>query len=104
MSDHRNFGLGADVEKLEPGREYTLSVRLHDGDNEKIATVEHTFTMPESTGAEDTYYTVRRGDALWIIARNFLRRGVLFSIIADKNNIANPNMIFPKQKLQIPVK
>ncbi|MCQ2599003.1 MAG: LysM peptidoglycan-binding domain-containing protein [Alphaproteobacteria bacterium] len=103
VSDHHHFGLGADVGQLETGREYTLTVRLHDGDGNTVARVEHKFTMPEMTGDDDTYYTVRRGDCLWIIARNFLRRGVLFSIIAKRNNIANPDLIFPKQILQIPV-
>jgi len=102
-SDHKHFGLGADVGDLETGREYELAVRLHDGDGRTIATIMHKFTMPEMTGDDDTYYTVRRGDCLWIIARNFMRRGVLFSIIAERNNISNPDLIFPKQKLQIPV-
>lgn len=102
-SDHRHFGIGADVEKLQPGHEYTLAVRMHDADGTTVATIEHKFVMPEMTGDDDTFYTVRRGDCLWVIARNFLRRGVLFSIIADKNNIKNPNLIFPKQKLKIPV-
>ncbi len=103
VSDHRHFGLGADVGKLETGRDYTLTIRLHDGDGRTIAQVGHTFKMPEMTGDDNTYYTVRRGDCLWIIARNFLRRGVLFSIIAERNNIENPDLIFPKQLLQIPV-
>ncbi|MDR1361343.1 MAG: LysM peptidoglycan-binding domain-containing protein [Rickettsiales bacterium] len=103
VSDHRNFGLGADVEKLEPGKEYKLSIRLHDGDGLTVAQVSHKFVMPAATGADDTFYTVRRDDCLWIIARNFLRKGILFSIIAEKNNIKNPNLIFPKQVLQIPV-
>lgn len=104
VSDYKNFGLGANVGKLNPGTEYTLSVRLHDGDGETVAKVMHKFVMPKPTGADDTFYTVRRGDALWIIARNFLGRGILFSIIAEKNNIKNPDLIFPDQKLQIPVK
>lgn len=103
VSDHKYFGLGADVGKLETGKEYKLTMRLHDGDGRAITEVTHRFTMPEMTGDDDTYYTVRRGDCLWIIARNFLRRGVLFSIIADKNNIENPDLIFPNQNLQIPV-
>ncbi|MBO5739977.1 MAG: LysM peptidoglycan-binding domain-containing protein [Alphaproteobacteria bacterium] len=102
-SDHKHFGLGADVGELETGREYELAVRLHDGDGRTVATISHKFTMPEMTGDEDTYYTVRRGDCLWIIARNFMRRGILFSIIAERNNIENPDLIHPKQKLQIPV-
>ncbi len=103
VSDHKHFGLGADVGELKSGAEYVLTIRLHDGDGRTIAQVGHTFTMPEMTGDDDTFYTVRRGDCLWIIARNFLRRGILFSIIADRNNIVNPDLIFPKQKLQIPV-
>ncbi len=103
VSDHRHFGLGADVGELTPGREYRLAVRLHDGDGRTVATINHDFKMPEMTGDDDTFYTVRRGDCLWIIARNFLRRGILFSVIAERNDIENPNLIYPKQLLQIPV-
>lgn len=102
VSDHKHFGLGADVGDLESGKEYKLTIRLHDGDGRTISEVKHEFVMPEMTGDDDTYYTVRRGDCLWIIARNFLRRGVLFSIIAERNNIENPDLIYPKQLLQIP--
>ncbi len=104
VSDHKHFGLGADVGELESGREYELIVRMHDGDGNTVANVLHKFVMPEMTGDDDTYYTVRRGDCLWVIARNFLRRGVLFSIIAERNAITNPDLIYPKQLLQIPVK
>ena len=103
VSDYRHFGLGADVGELKSGTEYELMVRMHDGDGRTVANVSHKFVMPEMTGDDDTFYTVRRGDCLWIIARNFLRRGILFSIIAEKNNIKNPDLIFPKQELQIPV-
>ena len=102
VSDYRHFGLGADVGELESGKEYKLVLRMHDGDGRTVASVTHEFEMPTMTGDDDTYYTVRRGDCLWIIARNFMRRGILFSIIADRNNIENPDLIFPKQKLQIP--
>ena len=104
VSDYKNFGLGVDAGKLESGKEYKLNIRLHDGEGTTIANVEHKFVMPEMTGDDDTFYTVRRGDCLWIIARNFLRRGVLFTMIAERNNIKNPDLIFPEQHLQIPVK
>lgn len=102
VSDFHHFGLGADVGALESGKEYSLVVRMHDGDGRTIASIQHDFVMPEMTGDDDTFYTVRRGDCLWIIARNFLRRGILFSIIADRNHIQNPDLIFPKQVLKIP--
>jgi LysM repeat protein len=103
VSDHKHFGLGADVGELKSGEKYEMMVRLHDGDGKTIANVRHEFVMPETTGNDDTYYTVRRGDCLWIIARNFMRRGILFSIIAERNGISNPDLIHPKQLLQIPV-
>ena len=103
VSDFKNFGLGADIGKLKTGEEYKLNIRLHDGEGKTIANIEHTFVMPKMTGNDDTFYTVRRGDCLWIIARNFLRRGILFTMIAERNNIVNPNLIFPNQSLQIPV-
>ena len=59
---------------------------------------------PETTGDSDTFYTVRRGDCLWVIAKNFLRRGTLYTMIAERNSIDNPNLIYPKQLLQIPTK
>ena len=104
VSNYKNFGLGADVGTLEAGKEYKLNIRLHDGEGNTIANIEHKFIMPEMTGDDNTFYTVRRGDCLWIIARNFLRRGVLFTMIAERNNITNPDLIFPNQLLQIPTK
>ena len=103
VSDYKNFGLGADVEKLKPGETYKINIRLHDGEGTTISNIEHSFVMPEMTGDDDTFYTVRRGDCLWIIARNFLRRGILFTMIAERNSIKNPDLIYPEQKLQIPV-
>lgn len=103
VSAYKHFGLGADVGELKPGNDYVMTIRLHDGDGNTVASVKHKFTMPEMTGDDDTFYTVRRGDCLWIIARNFMRRGILFSIIAERNNIENPDLIFPKQVLSIPV-
>ncbi len=104
VSDYKNFGLGADVGDLKAGENYKINIRLHDTEGTTIANVEHNFVMPEMTGDDNTFYTVRRGDCLWIIARNFLRRGVLFTMIAERNNINNPDLIFPEQLLQIPTK
>ena len=104
VSDYKNFGLGADIGELKAGENYKINIRLHDTEGTTIANVEHSFVMPEMTGDDNTFYTVRRGDCLWIIARNFLRRGILFTMIAERNNISNPDLIFPEQLLQIPTK
>lgn len=104
VSNYKNFGLGVDVDKLKEGATYKMNVRLHDGEGNVVANIEHKFVMPKMTGEDNTFYTVRRGDCLWIIARNFLRKGILFTTIAKENKIENPDLIFPKQDLKIPVK
>ena len=104
VSDYKNFGMGVNIGKLEPGKQYKINIRLHDSEGTSIANVEHSFIMPKPTGENDTFYVVRRGDCLWVIARNFLRKGILFTMIAEKNNIKNPDLIYPEQSLKIPVK
>ncbi|MFW5748082.1 MAG: LysM peptidoglycan-binding domain-containing protein [Chloroflexota bacterium] len=54
--------------------------------------------QPPSQPSPSTY-TVQRGDTLGTIARRF---GTTFQAIAQANNVANPNLIFPGQVLQIP--
>jgi nucleoid-associated protein YgaU len=104
VSNYKNFGLGVDVGKLKEGATYKMNVRLHDGEGNVVADIEHKFVMPKMSGANNTFYTVRRGDCLWIIARNFLRKGILFTTIAKENKIENPDLIFPEQDLKIPVR
>ena len=89
VSDYKNYGLGADVGELKSGESYKLNIRLHDSEGTTIADIEHKFIMPVMTGDDNTFYTVRRGDCLWIIARNFLRKGILFTMIAERNTIKN---------------
>lgn len=48
-----------------------------------------------SIGAK-TYYTIRRGDSLWYIARRY---GTTVQNIVNWNNIQNPNLIYPGQRL-----
>ena len=104
ISDAKNFGIGANVGELKPGREYTLTVRMHDSAGTAVNEIKHRFTMPEMTDANETFYVVRRGDTLWVIARNYLGRGFQFTAIASANNIENPDLIFPNQRFRIPVK
>ncbi len=48
------------------------------------------------TSSVTTYYTVKRGDNLYRIARRF---GTTVNSIVKLNNIKNPNLIFPGQRL-----
>jgi len=53
---------------------------------------------------QHTTHTVARGDTLWGIARRFLGDGRRYREIFDLNRdqISNPNLIFPGQVLQLP--
>ncbi|MDR1027101.1 MAG: LysM peptidoglycan-binding domain-containing protein [Rickettsiales bacterium] len=104
VSDHKNFGLGAGVEPLKAGENYEIAVKLHDAENNIVSEITHKFVMPAMTAGDETFYVVRRDDCLWVIAKNFLGRGIRFSIIANANNIKDPNKIYPNQKFKIPVK
>lgn len=46
-------------------------------------------------------HTVVSGDTLWAIARKYLGRGSLYTELAEKNSIKNPNLIYPGQVLLI---
>lgn len=49
-------------------------------------------------------YIVKSGDTLWKIAKSQLGNGNLYKEIAKQNNIKNPNLIYPGQKLKMPYK
>lgn len=46
-------------------------------------------------------YTVKAGDTLYAICKKHLGNGDLYKEIAKKNNISNPNLIFPGQVLTL---
>jgi nucleoid-associated protein YgaU len=46
-------------------------------------------------------YVVKAGDTLWAIAKKLTGNGANYRTIASKNNIKNPNKIYPGQKLVI---
>ncbi len=49
-------------------------------------------------------YTVKSGDSLWKIAKQFYGNGAAYTKIASANSdkIKNPNLIYPGQVLNIP--
>lgn len=50
----------------------------------------------ETNSTGKTYYTIKRGDTLWGISRRY---GVSIQNIISWNNIQNPNLIYPGQRL-----
>lgn len=59
------------------------------------------FWAPQALAATESY-TVQRGDSMWKIAVKY-QVGVS-EIIAANSQVKNPNMIYPNQKLNIPVR
>jgi len=45
------------------------------------------------------YYTIKSGDVLWKIAKNY---GLTWSDLAHMNGLTNPNLIFPSQEIIVP--
>lgn len=62
----------------------------------KVAQKPRPTTKKPSVGRK---YTVKRGECLWNIAKRFYGNGMKYKDIAKKNNIKNPNLIFPGQVL-----
>lgn len=53
------------------------------------------------TAFAGTAYVVKQGDVLWKIAKQY---DTTWQKLADYNNLKNPNLIFPNQKILIPEK
>lgn len=69
------------------------------GKTEPIAVVETTRPTP-TVPLHDTY-TVKKGDTLWAIAKREYGDPLQYKTIASKNNIKNPNLIYPGQVLKL---
>ena len=54
-------------------------------------------TRREETRQTPSRYTVVKGDTLWGIARRFYGDGSRYTELARKNNLSNPNLIYPGQ-------
>lgn len=48
-----------------------------------------------------TTYTVKKGDTLWAIAKEYLGSGTKYQELAKWNNISNPNLIYVGQVLKL---
>lgn len=54
--------------------------------------------MPDQ-GKGEIIYVVQKGDSLSKIAEKY---GTTWQVLAEYNNIANPSLIYPGQKIKIP--
>lgn len=70
---------------------------IYPGQNLRILT-NSTIEGNQTNNLNNVIYTVKKGDTLYRIANMY---GVTISQIVNLNNIANPNLIYPGQRLRI---
>lgn len=82
--------------------DFGKSLKISTVNNEKNP-VEKVQSSPQSSNAKRTY-TVKKGDCLWNIAKQFYGSGSDYTKIydANTNQVVNPNLIYPGQILVIP--
>lgn len=93
--------------KLKQWRSYgTKTVNIVIAQTKPVATVQETRAAETSPAPESPKtYTVKKGDCLWKIAKQFYGNGVQYTKIYDANRSVvggNPNLIYPGQVLTIP--
>ena len=95
-------------EQKAPAGDHKLRVDLVDGAGKVQARVEVPFSQPDfsTVALNDNSVIVQPGNSLWRIARRTYGDGVQFTVIyeANKDNIRNPDMIYPGQIFNLPKK
>lgn len=56
---------------------------------------------PPAESLPDYTYTVQEGDCLWNICKQYFGDGSLYQQVSDLNGIANPDLIYPGQVLNL---
>lgn len=79
------------------------SLKTKTKSKDKKKPVKKVTSSPSKATAQRTY-TVKKGDCLWNIAKQFYGNGSAYTKIydANTNKIANPNLIYPGQIFVIP--
>lgn len=74
------------------------------GNVEGIAKVEDKMTVTEATANAAQFYTVKSGDTLSKISKNFYQDAMKYNTIfeANKPMLSHPDKIYPGQTLRIP--
>ena len=83
--------------------DYTMTLSEYEYTDAVSTVGEGGKTRPEDTApTPPKTYTVVYGDTLWSIARRFLGKGSLYTLIAKVNNMPDPNILRVGQVLVIP--
>jgi nucleoid-associated protein YgaU len=95
-------------EQKAPTGNHQLRVDMVDGAGKVQSRVEVPFSQPDfsTVALNDNSVIVQPGNSLWRIARRTYGNGVQFTVIyeANKDNIRNPDLIYPGQIFNLPKK
>ncbi len=80
---------------------FHINARDHADNISKTAHYQIMINSSLYTGKEE-YYIIKYGDTLWDVSKKFYKNPTYFKIIAEYNNIINPELIYPHQILKIP--
>lgn len=88
--------------KLKQYRPFGTKIVKVNGNTASVSNQRDTTNSPAPK--QDETYTVKKGDCLWNIAKEFYGNGSKYTKIyeANKDKIRNPNLIYPGQVLTIP--
>lgn len=83
--------------------DFGSSLKVSSSTTKKKTVEKKVQSSPQASSAKRTY-TVKKGDCLWKIAKQFYGNGALYTKIydANTNQIANPNLIYVGQVFVIP--
>ena len=90
---------GTDDENLTAWKKFKNDVKKEmEKSDEKLTDAPSTSETPAETATSGTYYTVKKGDALSIIAKKFK---TTVENLVKLNDIKNPDLIYSGQKLKV---
>lgn len=105
INEKASYGLDLYVSvNLKQYKEYSTKTVEITIKQEKTVATSTTSRSTSSSTTSSTTYTVVSGDCLWNIAKKFYGSGSQYTKIyeANKDQISNPNLIYPGQVLIIP--
>jgi nucleoid-associated protein YgaU len=95
-------------ETKAPTGPHELRVDMVDGNGKVIARVKVPFSQPDfsAVAVKDDTVIVQPGNSLWRLARRTYGNGVMYTVIyeANKNQISDPDLIYPGQIFELPAK
>ena len=86
-------------------REALEKAVLMAGNAKGVSDVDASAIIAPDEEAKVEYYTIVKGDSLWKIAERFYKKGNEYTRIFEANRevIKDPDLIFPGQKIRIPL-